>query len=849
MIPVLFKANSTNFNTNGVGRLTPIFCVVTEERNSVFELDMTVKIGCKHFEDVKQSAIVLAKPSPGRKPQPFRIYYVSRPINGKVKVKAEHLSYQLNYVPVMPFSTVNGVQNALNGFKANAAESCPFTFWTDIEKQKTASIIGDSIDTFEQEGYMIPGYRTYYPALGVTSVDQTWWMQVINTKGLTLDVNASWSGSCATNIRASIGYPSFYDRVGVVGNPDIIFVTLGTNDSSLNAPLGEYDYQTQYQNLSEDTFRTAYIKGIKALQDLYPNAKIVCIAERMKDSYKSSIESIAASLGAQFIDASIYTTSSGVHPGQEGMNEIAATVNNKLIINSGSSYSITTPESIRHYLGGVRGSILDVFGGEYEWDGYAVKLHKSRGKARDVTLRYGKNITDLRQEENIANTFTGVCPYWQSTEGQLVTLPEKVIRSANAGNFPFQRTITKDFSDKFDNAPTEAQLRAYTQSYVGSSGVGIPSISIDVSFVDLAQTEEYKDLLSLQEVELCDTIKVEFPELGVSTTEKITKTVYDVLAERYTKIGVGDVRSSLAKTIEEQIDTVSYMPTTSEVQRGIDRATGVLNQGRMGHMAINRNSEGYGNELLFLDAQSGGNLYAARNVLRINMNGIGFSSTGYQGPYYQAWTLDGILSLGGVNNAYGELQILDPQGKVLCAVTKDGYTVYADDGQTIIGQWSHAGISLKKGVIDFNWGADSIGFYADGTKVQLGDWVIDSQSYGRGIIQSVDEKTGMSADTGDEDLLYLWAGYNDSDDYVFVVNGSDAYVMYNEQAYPIGASIANLNSAVAAYIQDIESGSDDDGDEEGDGEDYGGGYLEDGKVTNDLNPDQPSDPIGFDPPS
>ena len=631
MNPVLFKANSTSFNTNGVGRLTPISCTVTEERNSIFELDMTVKIGCNHFEDIKQSAIITAKPSPGRRPQPFRIYYVSRPIGGKVKIKAEHLSYWLNYIPVMPFSTLNGAQNALNGFRTNAAESCPFTFWTDIT--------------------------------------------------------------------------------------------------------------------------------------------------------------------------------------------------------SSASYSITAPESIRHYLGGVRGSIIDVFGGEYEWDEYAVKLHKSRGVLRDVTLRYGKNITDLRQEENIANTFTGVCPYWQSTEGQLVTLPEKVIHSANASNFPFQRTITKDFSDKFDNAPTEAQLRAYTQSYVGASGVGVPSVSIDVSFVDLAQTEEYKDLLSLQEVELCDTIKVEFPELGVSTIEKITKTVYDVLAERYTKIGVGDVRSSLAKTIEEQIDTVSYMPTTEQVQRDVDRATGVLNKGRSGYVLINRNSEGYANEILFLDAQSEGNLYSATNILRINQAGIGFSSNGYQGNYYQSWTLDGILSLGGVNNAYGELQILDPQGKVLCAVTKDGYTVYDDDGQTIIGQWSHSGISLKKGVIDFEWGADTVGFYADGEKIQLGDWIIDSQSYGRAILQSTDEVTGMSAETDDEEQLYLWAGYHDSDDYVFVVNRGDAYVMYNGQAYPIGASINNLNNAVAAYLRDIESGDDDDGDEEGDGDGDGekteGGYLED----------------------
>lgn len=587
MKPILFSPNSIDFSSNGVGRLTPISCTVTEERNSIFELEMTVKMGSNHFENVKQSAVVLAKPSPGRKPQPFRIYYVSRPIGGRVKVKAEHLSYWLNYIPVMPFSSVDGVQNALNAFKSNAAENCPFTFETDIT--------------------------------------------------------------------------------------------------------------------------------------------------------------------------------------------------------SSASYAISAPESIRHYLGGVRGSILDVFGGEYEWDNYRVILHKARGKNRGLVLRYGKNITDLKQEENIANTFTGVCPYWQSTEGQTVILPEKVIHSENASNFPFQRTITKNFSDKFDNAPTEAQLRAYAQNYVKQSGVGVPKVSIDVSFVDLAQTEEYKDLFVLQEVELCDTIKVEFPELGVSTTEKITKTVYDVLTERYIEIGVGDVRSNLARTIEEQIDTVSYMPTASEVQKGIDRATGVLNQGRMGHMAVNRNSEGYSNELLFLDEQSGGNLYGAKQVLRINMSGIGFSSTGYKGPYYQSWTLDGHFTLGGVNNSYGDFQILDDKGDEIGHWNKDGFSVTLG---TIDLKWNgQRGLYVGKATVETEEGTQEV------DAVYVGDFMVNT-AYGRQVLESSDEKTGMSGEPPEQGGLYLWAGYNSENDYSFVVNKAGAYTMYDGRAYNIGQEIAALWNAI-----------------------------------------------------
>ena len=456
-------------------------------------------------------------------------------------------------------------------------------------------------------------------------------------------------------------------------------------------------------------------------------------------------------------------------------------------ITSSASYAISAPESIRHYLGGVRGSILDVFGGEYEWDNYRVILNKARGKNRGLVLRYGKNITDLKQEENIANTFTGVCPYWQSTEGQTVILPEKVIHSENASNFPFQRTITKDFSDKFDNAPTEAQLRAYAQNYVKQSGVGVPKVSIDVSFVDLAQTEEYKDLFALQEVELCDTIKVEFPELGVSTTEKITKTVYDVLTERYIEIGVGDVRSNLARTIEEQIDTISYMPTASEVQKGIDRATGVLNQGRMGHMAVNRNSEGYSNELLFLDEQSGGNLYGAKQVLRINMSGIGFSSTGYKGPYYQSWTLDGHFTLGGVNNSYGDFQILDDKGDEIGHWNKDGFSVTLG---TIDLKWNgQRGLYVGKATVETEEGTQEV------DAVYVGDFMVNT-AYGRQVLESSDEKTGMSGEPPEQGGLYMWAGYNSENDYILAVNKAGVYTMYGGTAYNIGQEISRLWDAI-----------------------------------------------------
>ena len=635
MIPILFAANATNFTTNGIGRLSDaISCIVHEARNGEFELEMEYPVDGTHYSDIVHSAVIVAKPSARRTPQAFRIYKITKPMAGTVTILAQHISYQLSFIPVSPFSAAS-LANALSGFRANAAESCPFTLTADFT--------------------------------------------------------------------------------------------------------------------------------------------------------------------------------------------------------SASSYAVPIPTSIRAYLGGQRGSILDVYGGEWEWNNYSCILHRSRGQDNGYTIRYGKNLVDLKQEQSIESTYTGVYPYWAS-EDTMVTLPEKVMHAATAQNFPFQRTLVKDFSDKFDNAPTESALRAYTQSFITSNGIGVPNVNLSLDFVNLADTVEYRDLLTSGNIDLCDIVTVRFEKLGVNVQSKVIDIKYDVLNERYTSIEVGDRRSTLAQTIEDQMETITTLATTEDVGRTVDRATGVLNAGRRGHVVINRNAEGWANEILFLDNE---NLAGAVNVLRINMNGIGFSSSGYQGPYHQSWTLDGILSLGGVNNAYGELRILDPDGVVLCAVTKDGYTVYADDGETVIGHWSHDGINLSKGTIDFNWGTNTVGFYADGTKVQIGDWVVDNQSYSRAILQSTDEVTGMSAETGEEGQLYLWAGYHDEGDYVFVVNGTDAYVMYNGQAYPIGASIANLNQAVSAYLKDIESGSDDDGDLEGDGpngtgETTGGGYLKDDLIIDDV---------------
>lgn len=461
MIPILFAENSTTFTTNGIGRLSDAFsCNVIEERNGQYELQMSYPMTGQHYSDILIRSIIVAKPAANATIQAFRVYQITKPINGKVTVFAQHISYDLSKNVAMPFSVTPASSancNAtLQALKTNAVETCPFSFWTDV--------------------------------------------------------------------------------------------------------------------------------------------------------------------------------------------------------NTVASYSQAAPSSIRQRLGGVEGSVLDQFGGEYEWDNWTVKLHKNRGTEKNITLRYGKNITDLSQEENIANTVTGVVPFWINTDKtESVTLPEKAVYSQSASAYSTHLTVPLDLSGEFREKPTVTQLRDKATIYVNRSGFGLPKVSIQVSFVNLADTEEYRDILPLQACSLCDTIKVQFERLGIDSTAKIVKTDYDVLREKYNSVDVGSVKASLATTINDMnasmasaIEATServYADVDTDVSDQIANATAWLTSSG-GYVIAVKNNDGSWKELLFMDTND---VQTAHNVLRINENGIGFSSAGVSGPYTQAWTLDGRLVIGGTN--------------------------------------------------------------------------------------------------------------------------------------------------------------------------------------------------------
>lgn len=331
-------------------------------------------------------------------------------------------------------------------------------------------------------------------------------------------------------------------------------------------------------------------------------------------------------------------------------------------VNTVSSYKQSAPASIRQRLGGVEGSVLDQFHGEYEWDNWTVKFHKNRGADNGVTLRYGKNITDITQEENISNTIVGVVPYWSDLEGtDTVVLPERAVYSQYADRYSQKLIATLDMSNDFKDKPTVSALRDAARAYINQEGIGIPKVSIDVSFVALWQTEEYKEIAPLQQVNLCDTVSIDFEPLGITNvTSKVVQTVYDVLAERYEKITLGSIRSNLATTINDQTTNAvaSVSQKFGQVGNAINNATAWLTSAD-GYVIAVKDNDGTWKELIFADDKDPEDWV---NVLRINENGIGFSSDGGQ-HYTQAWTLDGKLVIGGTD--VPSITVQDSNGNII----------------------------------------------------------------------------------------------------------------------------------------------------------------------------------------
>ena len=233
-------------------------------------------------------------------------------------------------------------------------------------------------------------------------------------------------------------------------------------------------------------------------------------------------------------------------------------------------FDISKMENARQALGGVEGSILDIYGGEYEFDNMTVRLHKQLGRTAPTVLEYGRNILSAESDETIESSYTSVLPFATYTpdkpEGDTsdsqpdpvtVTLPENYVDSKYKDLYAHRRIKIVDFSSEFKSdgknkdIPTVDKLRKMATDYMDRNAIGKPKINIKIEYADLARTLDYADRGWIEEVELCDIVPVYYPQIGLTDeTLKVTTITYDFVNERNESVEFGDIGTNVRATMQ-----------------------------------------------------------------------------------------------------------------------------------------------------------------------------------------------------------------------------------------------------------------------------------------------------------
>ena len=368
-------------------------------------------------------------------------------------------------------------------------------------------------------------------------------------------------------------------------------------------------------------------------------------------------------------------------------------------ITTRNSTQIDDVLSVRNILGGTEGSILDVWGGEYQFDNFTVKLHKSRGSDTGATIRYGKNLISAEQERNIGDVITAIFPYCYYTpekeEGAteepdpvFVSLPEKFINTPNAGKYARLKCAPMDFSDEFEDGVivSEEMLRKVAKAYT-ESGIDEPKISIKATFQNLKKTKDYENIQALETIGICDTATVMIEKLGIEVKAKIIKYSYDSIKERFDSVEIGEPKTNLTKAItaaqKEQKEQIVKSATRAEIiqkriEQTIKDVTAAITGNSGGHVLLYPAENPQ--EIYIMDTDS---TATAKNVWRWNLAGLGHSSNGIGGPFETAITAAGqivadFVAVGKLNGALIEAGTINAES--LSVEYKQSVKKYTDDG-------------------------------------------------------------------------------------------------------------------------------------------------------------------------
>ncbi|EAD9128482.1 hypothetical protein AOC41_14925 [Listeria monocytogenes] len=476
-------------------------------------------------------------------------------------------------------------------------------------------------------------------------------------------------------------------------------------------------------------------------------------------------------------------------------------------------------KSISEAIAGTEGSIIDTWRTDLEWDNFTIKLHKSRGENRGVRIEFGKNLLGLT-ETITGDVVTRIIPFANIDDGgggQLeISLKEVVIDAENIDETEVPLALPVDFSQEMTDKgyTTESQLRTLAKEYFKTSTLNVPKVNIDVDFIQLSKTEEYKKYAVLEQVALFDTVEIWHTRFNKKIEAKVNKYTYDPIDELYLSLELGDTKYSLNSKAESDARNVDNLSskidnTYSFIQTAISKATDLITGNDGGYVVMYPPRRPA--EILIMDTDD---VNTAQQVLRLNKSGIGFSSAGVNGPFETAWTLDGDFNANFITA--GKIKAVDIEGVTISGakfagkdMTLENGLIITNDNKGIQGQYNfgdagefdprHYEGTYKMGnrmvrFLSTQWNLDSNGNKINNSK----KWV--ASYYGPNFfkIRSYDQEGGNLLSRVDMTSDYMQVSKNWAD----VTKGSGAAIFADGTIY--GRYMDNVSDILATRTISIK---------------------------------------------
>ena len=362
--------------------------------------------------------------------------------------------------------------------------------------------------------------------------------------------------------------------------------------------------------------------------------------------------------------------------------------------------SIHNYRCVRKSLAEAVKDVLSRWGGYLVRDNFKIEIRQAIGKDRGLNLVYGKNMLNIKADEDWSNVCTKIMPVGR--DGLL--LPELwVTYREDLYDIPYSKVVSFDQSnvnpEDYENAEQKVDETKYKKALINDLRVKAKNYLNEncVPKADYVFSEYLKDISDIG-----DIIYVKHPKCKLELVTRVISIEFDVILQRITKLEFGNFKSqnlsnlieTFDKKITESVDK-KVDSSTANLRRELTEATDVIRD-KLGSSYVVYE----GDKILVLDRLP---KEEARNVIMINSGGIGFSQTGINGIFNSAWTIDGTLDMQKINvinlmcdlikggtlrlgnnmNSSGLMELYNGANTLICQIDKDGITMFCHDGRTI----------------------------------------------------------------------------------------------------------------------------------------------------------------------